>query len=437
MKDAFAERGMRIFRTAAIGCLALAMTGGLFAQGAQGLKFDGYVNSGLGIVFTDKKVADGDGTKTADPQVYAFGVNSEQPGYRVRLNGSYTNSDGNAGAKFRFQAQSKFELGAFSLPYAYGWVSFLDNIFTVNGGLVDNGTWESGGGLLNEDMGEGLGALLKISPVDGLDLGAGAYVISQQGGGDNNILKVPQGSAVDNPVKDFSKINIGLDRLKYTFNAAYTAPDILKLTLSFRTKNQAGNETSLYIGEDEVFNGREESSRMIFGVKLLAVKDLTAVVEADVDKLEDFSNKGVFNIYETLGYKAGNLGFGLNAAEFISRVENSDFGLHVNPWISYAVGPIVPRLDLNYFMADSKNAVGAKYHRKVFSYSSNGADTKDLSVFAIRPSVTFNIDSRTFVEIGDLIAIENGPDGAFADAGDPKKASQLTNVVYIDLKWSF
>ncbi|MDR2404137.1 MAG: hypothetical protein LBD78_08920 [Spirochaetaceae bacterium] len=435
MRDTFAKRGMRIFRMAAIGCLALAMTGGLFAQE---LKFDGYVNSGLGIVSTDKKVVDGDGTKTADSQVYAFGVNSEQPGYRFRLNGSYTNSDGNAGAKFRFQAQSKFDLGAFSLPYAYGWVSFLNSIFTVNGGLVDNGTWESGGALLNEDAGEGLGALLKISPVEGLDLGTGVYVISQQGGGDNSILKVPQGLAVENPARDFSKISIGLNRLKYTFNAAYTATDIFKATVSFRTKNQAGDEISRFADSaDEVFTGREESSRMIVGLRLLAVKDLTAVVEADIDRLEDYGNKGVLNIYETIGYKLGNLRFGLNAAEYISRVEKSDLGLHFNPWLSYTIGLFVPRLDLNYFLADTQNAVGAKYHRKVFSYKSNGADTKDLSVFAIRPSVTFNIDSRTFVEIGDLIALENGPEGAFADAADPNKSSQFTNVFYIDFKWSF
>jgi hypothetical protein len=388
--------------------------------------------------------------KTADTKVYAFGVHSEQSGYRFRLNGSFTNQAGNAGARFRFQAQSKFDLGAFSLPYAYGWVSFLNNIFTVNGGLVDSGAWESGGAILNEDLGEGLGALVKISPLDGLDLGLGAYVISQQGSGDNNKVIVSGSSS-----SDFSKLDIGLDRLKYTLNTAYAMPDVFKATLVFRTNNQAGNADSYQNvdREDEKFDGREESARMIVGARLLAVKDLTAIVEADIDKLEDYGDNGVFNLYETVGYKLGNLGFGLNAAEYFRMAEKTDMGIHFNPWVSYSIDSIVPRLDLNYFLAgtalvtgttydDSGSITGdalpqGKYHRKVFAYKNNGTDTDNFSVFAIRPSVTFNVDSKTFVEIGDLIAIANGPEGAFGDAGDPKKASNLSNVFYIDFKWSF
>jgi hypothetical protein len=439
-------------RKVMLGVLVLAAAGGLFAQE---LKFDGYFNSGLGIVSTNAKVQDGAGpdTKTADTKVVPFGVDSEQAGYRFRLNGSYTNANGTAGAKFRFQAQSKFDLGAFSLPYAYGWVSFLNKIFTVSGGLVDDGTWSSGG-FFNDDVGEGLGALVKVTPVTGLNLGVGAYVITPKGGGDNNIIEVPVGDKAAKSANDFSKIDVPLDRIKYTFSAGYILQDIFKATLSFRTKNQTGDAVSRYDDEDSETFGSNETSKLIFGAQLLAIKNLTAVVEAEVDKLEDTgvdSRKDNidFNLYETIGYKTGDLAFGLNAVQNV-RLEKDvehDLGLHFNPWVSYAIGPIVPRLDLNYYLAGKaitsvtastaeSPVTSTKYHRKTFAYADNKA-AEDVSVFAVRPSVKFNIDKNSVIEIGDLIAFANGPEGSFRDADDLKKSSNISNVFYVDFMWKF
>jgi hypothetical protein len=401
-------------------------------------------------------VPDGSGTKTADTKITAFGVDSEQSGYRFRLNGSYTNAEGTAGARFRFQAQSSFTWGAFSLPYAYGWVSFLNKIFTVNGGLVDDGTWNSGGAILNDDVGEGLGALVKISPIAGLNLGVGAYVITPQGGGANNTLVIPAGYAPDNPDEaapktSFSNLDVPLDRLKYTISAGYTMPDLFKVTASFRTANQTVNEVSRFTNADsEVFSGNE-TSKLIFGAQILAVKNLTAVVEAEVDKLEDTGadkekDNIDFNLYETIGYKLGDLSFGLNAVQYIRSEKDvdHDLGLHLNPWVSYAIGSIVPRLDLNYLLAGraltapggTSALPGASYHRKVFSYADNG-DADNYSVIAARPSVKFNIDKNTFIEVGDLIAFSMGPEGAFANADDLKKSSNFNNVFYIDFVWKF
>jgi hypothetical protein len=430
-----------------LGILVLAAAGGLVAQE---FKFDGYFNSGLGIVSTNTKVPDGTDTKTADIKLVPFGVDSEQAGYRVRLNGSYTNAEGTVGTKLRLQAQSKFDLGALSIPYIYGWVSFLNKRITVNGGLVDDGTWNSGG-FLNDDTGEGLGALVKISPFADLNLGVGVYVITPKGGGDNNIIEVPAGSAASTASSsDFSSIDIPPDRIKYTLNAGYTLPDLFKATVSYRTQNQTGDRISRYDdANSEVFAG-SETAKLIFGFQLMAVQNLTAVVEAELDKLEDTGvdkekDNVDFNLYETIGYKIGNLSFGLNAVQYLKfeKDVDHDVGLHFNPWVSYAMGSIVPRLDLNYFRAGTaltKSGVnplpGVKYHRKVFAYSDNG-DTDDLSVFALRPSVKFNVDKNTAIEIGDLITFANGPEGAFADAEDPKKSSNLNNVFYIDLVWKF
>ncbi|MDR2743115.1 MAG: hypothetical protein LBB98_13315, partial [Treponema sp.] len=253
-------------------------------------------------------------------------------------------------------------------------------------------------------------------------------------------------------VTDFSRFDIPLNRIKYTFNAGYTMADVFKVTVSFRTKNHTGDVTSRYADADsEVFGSNNETAKLIASAQLLAVKNLTAVVEAVVDKLED---SGVdsgkdnidFDLYETLGYKIGDFAFGLNAIQNFrpeKDVEN-DIGLHFNPWLSYAFGPIVPRLDLNYYVAGTaltKSGVnpplpGPKYHREVFAYANNkGAD--NVSVFAVRPSVKFNIVKNVSIEVGDLIAFANGPEASFADADDPNKSSNLSNVFYIDFMWKF
>ena len=66
--------------------------GGLLAQE---FKFEGYLNSGLGLV--------SDNNEDSKTYFKAFGVDSGQHGLRFRLNGSYINEAKNAGIRFRLQ----------------------------------------------------------------------------------------------------------------------------------------------------------------------------------------------------------------------------------------------------------------------------------------------------------------------------------------------
>ncbi|MDR0556514.1 MAG: hypothetical protein LBG43_01385 [Treponema sp.] len=384
---------------------------------AQDFKLDGYINSGLGLVITDRQIDDGNGgAKNADPYLAAFGVDSEQWGYRFRLNGAYANEAKSTGIKLRLQGQAKTDKdGApvISLPIASGWLTFF-NVFTLNAGIIDDSSWVSGGGILNDDMGEGLGLLLKVSPVSGLDVGFGGYAISSLGSGDNNILAA-----------GINKNSVNVWGAKYTFNLAYTLPDAFKFTATFRPKNDAGGDSN-----------RDESMKSIIGVRLLAVKNLTAIVEAELDNLQEFDPKGKATIYETIGYKIDGLSFGLNAGEYILTKEGSDLGIRLNPWMSYAFGAIVPRLDFVYFMGGkidgSDNDEEGKYHRKGYAATNNAKD----SVIAIHPSVTFNIDGKTSLEIGDVVNFEQWHTDYYGAAGHLKN-SKITNVFYIDVKWSF
>jgi len=232
---------------------------------AQELKFDGYLNSGLGVVADDNE--------DHDPYFKAFGVDSESNGFRFRLNGSYQNEAKNAGVRFRLQGQRRIDQsGYLSMPYLYGWVGFLENKITLTGGLVMDSTWESADWWWNDDTGEGLGLLLKAEPIKGLNLGFGAYTISQQSGGGNNWLQYtpitigtnpitgdPTYTAGANRLPNFSEIMLKPEDVKYTFNAAYTMPDTFRLSAIYRTQNKAGWTGTRY-NDDYEYGGREESA---------------------------------------------------------------------------------------------------------------------------------------------------------------------------------
>ena len=442
----------KIFILAAALLAAMFVTGSLWAQE---LKFDGYLNSGLGIVV--------DNNEDHDPYVKPFGVDSESNGFRLRLNGSYTNEAKNAGVKFRLQAQRRMDqAGYLSMPYLYGWAGFLENKITLTGGLVDDSTWTSADWWWNDDTGEGFGLLLKAEPVKGLNLGVGAYTISQQSGGSNNMLQFTPITAVTDPITgdvtytsganrlpNFGEIMLKPEDVKYTFNAAYTLPDAFRLGAVFRAKNKAGWTGTRYLDNDDYeYGGREESMFLQTELRVLAVKNLTAVVVGTFDKLEKFDKRGNMIFSETFGYKADNLNFGLNAVQFLyNRTNASDEkidmnpGLLFNPWISYTIDKVVPRLDLVYFMGgQSKTANGNnQWERRGFANVAKAKDADDdYSVFSVRPSVKINLDSKTFLEIGDMINYDMAAkDGAYKDSGDANKKSLLTNVFYIDLKFSF
>ncbi|MDR2767708.1 MAG: hypothetical protein LBB82_05210 [Treponema sp.] len=379
---------------------------GLFAQE---FKWDGYVNSGFGYVYTNEE--------DVDPYLTAFGVDSGQFGYRFRLNGSYTNADSSAGAKFRFQSQvgSNQVIG---FPYVYGWIKPLD-ILTINGGLVDDGTWNSGG-VINDDVGEGLGVLVKLS-VAGLDAGVGAYMGSNGSGSGNNTLLMGNNNDINTDAP-----------LKYTFALGYTMEDVFKITASVR------NEGKTTGGIDSTV-ATQDPSLAIVGFRLLSVPKLGFVVEGRVTDLDDFSDTGKVDIFEAVSYAISDkLTIGLNAGQFLNQVEGSDIGIKVGPWVSYAIGKIVPRLDAMYYLAGAPalDVAGTKGKYNFLhaddAYKPNY--DSELSVIAVRPSVKFNFDSKTALELGDIVNYEMGPDGKYNGG---KSSSRLTNVFYVDFVWKF
>ena len=371
---------------------------------SQELKFDGYINSGVGLTINDE-----DGT---DPVVRIFGVDSEQFAGRFRLNGAYTNEAKTAGGNFRLQLQGQeISTAAFGASFVYGWIKPL-NVLNIKLGIVDDSTWETGGAILRDDQGEGAGILVRLTPVSGLDLGVGAYVWSQDSGSRNNGIPAP-----GNP-QDWGNA-------KYTFMASYTMPKIFKFNLTGRTFS----DTSIRM-DTGAPNSGSNTARMIGELRLLAVDNLTAVLEAELDNLWDsadkfdrFKDAGLINLYETLAYGLGNFKFGLNAVQYFNNTDNTDMGLRFSPWASYAFneGKIVPRLDLDYIMAGRWRTDG-RYDRRT-QFEASGVYDKDAFALNARPSVKFNLDSKTSFEIGDSVYYTKPVTGD----------NVLSNVFYTDL----
>ena len=422
----------RIFGFAAV----LLVTAGILH--AQELKFDGYLNSGLGVVSS--------GQEGSDTVMRAFGVDSEQQGYRFRFNGAFSSEDQSAGLRFRFQSQARLDQGGyFSLPYVYGWLKFLNDIFYLAGGIVDDTGMQTADWWINDDVGEGLGMLLKAAPVKGLELGFGAYVISQQSAGANNILNVRSTSYLSLP--NFGNIVPKIGDVKYTYSASYTAPDIFRAGASFRWKNKAGwNGTTdiEYLGY--IYDGRQESAQLIGEFRYLGTENLTAVAAVNLDKLEAFDTEGDMVFSETFAYRLDNAAFGLDAVQFLynrkypfGRKIDCDPGLLFNLWGSYAVNRIVPRLDLVYFLG-GRSQEGLVYHRRGFVNAESPKNVNDdRSVFSFRPSVRFNLNPSVFIEAGDLFNYDYAKNKAFASKlyGRLDTNSRISNVFYVDVKWAF
>lgn len=447
---------------------------------AQEFKFDGYINSGVGVVATDNK--------DIDPYLKAFANDAEHQGYRFRLNGTFSNESKNAGGKFRMQSQTNLSTisskstskststsgyddnggdpkvttttgtttdttttssvsGYFSLPYVFGWVGLLENKIVLNAGIVEDGTWSTGDFWLASDSVSnfvGLGSLLKITPVDGLVFGAGAYTMNRLSGSNNNALA--NLGALGAPIE--------LKKAAYTLHGVYTMKDVFRLGASFRSENLAGG-------------GNTEQTSLVYGdLRYLGVKDLTAVVAGKFDYLgkeKDTTSGDAADIIisETFAYKMDQFTIGINAVQFLyDRKDASDKKIDMNPslffnlWGSYAIDKVVPRLDLVYFMGGRSKLAGTNYEGDG-KYSSgsntNGWDRHgfqniavakdaeaDVSVFSVKPSVKINMDSRISLEIGDMINYDMGEkEGAYKDSDDPKKKTRLTNAFYVDLKFSF
>jgi hypothetical protein len=414
--------------------LILAVAGGAFAEG---LTFTGELKSGLGIVYDSM-------SETA--YLEAFSRDAEQA-FQFRLNGAYANADDTAGLKFRLQQRT----GTPTIPYAFGYLNAFSNLLTLQGGLIDDGTFNSGGAILDADSGEGVGANVLIRPIDNLVIGVGAYAAdnvtsfgflsSTTGYEEVDIFDGAGNPIVDangNPVSGFVQTTTAAagypktGKGKYTVGASFTLPETLKIVASFRTKNTL---TTNAASHNQLIAGFNVLALSDLGLKLVVEGRFTDIGEEKAVDLMDL------DAFVTVGYTLNALSLGLNFA-FYKAGLNAD--VTVDPviafWLygSYAVTEnIVPRLDV-LFMLNSYNdkfgygASQTQWHYKSFTRDAGVAGNTDQKLIAFRPAVALKVDANNSFEIGDYIGIHIDSNPVFNG-----KNSLFANVFYVDYVLKF
>jgi len=224
--------------------------------------------------------------------------------------------------------------------------------------------------------------------------------------------------------------------------------EFFSLGAAFRMKNKAGWNGTIDIDRlGYIYDGRQESAQLTGEFRFLKLRRLTAIMAFSLDKLENFAAQGDTVISQTFAYEFNRFTLGLNAVEFIYNREDPLGkkllyypGLLFNLWASYTYIILDSRLDLVYFWGGRSRVGGTEsnmWHRKGF-INQDPDNTHILSVFCVRPSVKLNLLSRAFIEIGNMFNYDYGNyDAAYGDSGDLKKRSRISNVFYIDLRWSF
>jgi hypothetical protein len=165
------------------------------------------------------------------------------------------------------------------------------------------------------------------------------------------------------------------------------------------------------------------------------LQDFTALDLTDTDAWDEpvtdiIKSSGKINFGESVQYDLGSLSVGLWAMEWLSFADETDFSFYANPWASYTIGSLVPRLEFGYGYAVEAGFYNSNLQWRRWNYTAKYND--DYSVISIRPSLKINIDPNTFVEVGDLISIDGGPENTWGD-----KDSKVSNAFYVDFKWSF
>ena len=364
-----------------IALLTLSVVGAVFAADpAPTVAFSGYFNTGLRLDIVEGVVnADGDDAML----LKLHGRDAGKDGYRFRLNGAFTLES--AGINFRLHSEGdKLKLdgatesrtNVVALAFGYAWVDLADKMFKVKAGLIDDGAWATKGDI-GGDFSDQKGVQVQFTGVENLNAGFGVFAKDSFGG-----------------TSEF-------DKSIFVLGGAYTVPSLVGFQANAQMDNSHDATESVAL------------QKILVGANLLSVKDLTAAVEFQMEKMAG-EDVALTTISQKFAYKMGAIDMGLVAYEWMSAVEDSVLGFKVNPWVSYTSGKHVPKLSVTYL-----------------SNEKAGAANEDAVVtkLTINPSYAYNATSKAKIVAGfayDMIT----------ETKDFEEDNNAT-CVYVDFVWSF
>jgi hypothetical protein len=514
--------------------LILAVAGGAFAEG---LTLGGEINYGLGF--------NSIGIDSVEDFAAAFGKDSERWQGQFRLNGAYVNEAATSGVKFRVQLRdaqfapngaipgitanyltgvtydylnpdpdavaagylspipsltTTSASGSYFFPelvpaiaFGFGYINLLDDILTLQGGIIDDGTFATSDAILGGDVDEGLGTQVIVRPISGLSLGVGVYAGETKANpSDGARIRVAGGN---NTATD--RFTVDPKNLKYTLGVAYEAPELAKFTVSYLPQISGRDApipttwrtwvanpgyvpgvTGSYPLIERTIAGPGEAdkqgrffnpSKVRVGANILALSDLGLTLNVAFEATElngDFSDFGTFNAFLTVAYKiTDDLNAGLNFALYTSQAENQDdpvFAFWL--WGQYAINSTLSaRLDADIVLGSYPGTVGSvasfdafgnrerdpltgqrltrpsatldyRYHNKFFTTAHYNSDEK---LIAFRPSFSIKVDKNSSFEIGDLISIYMDSRDVFQSNDGTFKNTVIKNAFYVDYKFVF
>jgi len=356
--------------------LALTVLGVFaFAQdAAPTLVWGGSVNSGFAEVSNSA-------ASTNVGQYYDY--NSESGG-RIRLQGAINAADGNSGFQFRVQNDG---LGATApvLNQAWAYGKFLDGMVKVEAGKLNNYAFSTGDWACFGDHDGGLGALLSVTPMEGVAIGA--------------YLPMPTG---------------GTGYTSGTLQFAYTMKDVFTLVGGYTLSPLTTNTGDIYAG-----------------VVLKAIPNLAFDAELQLTKLADSAPvlSGTTTIVEHAAYTMGAMTASIYAAQWMYAAASSNLYYNFEPQVAYKVADPVTVALIGNVYTYNQGASGWNFLSPTDGISAltSIAGGSPVLAFGAGPNVQLSVGGFK-VTIGDYYGIIP----AFAGA-----ATTNINVFYTGFAYSF
>jgi hypothetical protein len=165
----------------------------------------------------------------------------------------------------------------------------------------------------------------------------------------------------------------GLSGSGYRFGFRYNVPDLANIVANMAINNEVINAA---IG---------------FDIVALKSSGLTKLaVDAQIQNLEKFSDKGVVTVGEKVEFSSGDIGLGLRAVQLLPIAGASDMALRFHVFAQYAMGDITPRLDGALSVGGTANGD----YRGNFDGISEGT-AKDTMGIVINPNVAIKVGGGT------------------------------------------
>ncbi|MCL2231941.1 MAG: hypothetical protein FWB99_02575 [Treponema sp.] len=389
-----------------IGLLVLAVAGGgVFAQEWQ---FNGEIRTGLGMFFFQDD----------DDPVVGLVTDDPDEGMRADLRARVANADGTAGLDILFRADGG-HAPEVRTPHAFGWLNFMDNMLTLQGGRIDDAAgFNSFDRMAGTRMGEGTGLRLLVRPMDGLVLNLGVYGRADGWLGFEND---------DSPAA--TSENMG--QVRAVFAVRYEEPGLFRLVAGARTANEAHGPAGGFDGwlavpaaapnpaipsrRAQSTSPNNHASAAYFSFEYLGLggDGIHIAASAFFMNLEEFGDYGFMFYYASFGHTGLVDGMDLRAGVGLGLAQHDlldDMYLWIWGSVDYQLSDrVVPRLDLHYVMGGRSNRqVQTMHHRNV---ARGGATfNSDDSFLRIQPSVQFRVQTNTFVELGAVFNVCLGED---------------------------